>query len=283
LLQEAAPLVCHANLHVAVARTNQFAFAQAREALQRWADIPPEAPGLLMWAQVKSSLGQHAAFLGETRLATGLFKEAIHGFERLSDPQQRAKDIAQTSCYLAIAMMDDPEVSDAEAREAVEKVAGSVAHAARSLSESDDNANRYAHHLFLRWLVRRGDPALAGVYCERRSLWKTGEGHPWPLIQLYRAILLKQAYPLEARGLAVEAAQMATEARQGPVVRLIGACCRALAVAWGEDGSSLWAEVQALRLALPLATAQLEALEEWIQNPGPHLPMLERVLPFNFH
>ena len=284
LIEEAAPMVCHANLHLAVAKTNRYAFAEARHGLQRWAELPPVVPGLLMWAQVRSSLGQHAAFLGESTAAVGLFREAIQGFQRLSDIQQRQREVEQTACYLAIVMMDDASFSDAEVREAVERVTGALSCAASTLGATSDGALRYAHHLLLRWLVRRGDPVLADVYCEMRHEWKTGEGHPWPLIQLYRAILLRKSDPQAASDMVLDAERIAREARQGPVVRLIGACCRAVGRTWGMDWASAKVELAALRGALPHAVAQIDCLEQdGSCDPNNVISLLERVLPFNFH
>lgn len=284
LIEEAAPMVCHANLHLAVAKTNRYAFAEARQGLQRWAELPPVVPGLLMWAQVRSSLGQHAAFLGESTAAVGLFREAIEGFQRLSDIHQGQREVEQTACYLAIVMMDDASFSDAEVREAVERVTGALSCAASTLGATSDGALRYAHHLLLRWLVRRGDPVLADLYCEMRHEWKTGEGHPWPLIQLYRAILLRKNDPQAAFDMVHDAERIAREARQGPVVRLIGACCRAVGRTWGMDWASAKVELAALRGALPHAVAQIDCLEEdGSCDPNNVISLLERVLPFNFH
>jgi hypothetical protein len=283
LLQEAAPQVCHANLHMAVARTNQYAFARARAPIARWAEVPPAVPGLRMWGQVQSSLGQHAAFLGEPRKAVEFFQKAIHAFECLSDADERKKEIAQTRCYLAIALMDDPSAPDDGVRSAVEQVTGPLASAAEEFAQSGEEELRYAHHLFLRWLVRRGDAALAARYVAKRADWKTGEGHPWPLILLYRALLLKPTDSAAARDLAMHAALWATEPRQGPVVRLIGACCRAVARSWGEPWDSMHAELTALDRELPAAAGPLATLRTWSGAPGPLLEMLETVLPFNFH
>jgi hypothetical protein len=237
-----------------------------------------------MWAQVRSSLGQHAAFLGESSVAVGLFREAIQGFQRLSDIHQRQREVEQTACYLAIVMMDDASFSDAEVREAVERVTGSLSCAASMLGATSDGALRYAHHLLLRWLVRRGDPVLADVYCEMRHEWKTGEGHPWPLIQLYRAILLRKSDPQAASDMVLDAERIAKEARQGPVVRLIGACCRAVGRTWGMDWASAEGELAALRGALPHALAHIDCLEQdGSRDPKNVISLLERVLPFNFH
>jgi hypothetical protein len=132
--------------------------------------------------------------------------------------------------------------------------------------------------------VRRGDAKLAAVYCEMRPDWKTGEGHPWPLIQLYRAILLHKPHPGIASNLVLDAARLASESRQGPVVCLIGACCRAVGRMWGVEWSSPEVEFAALRKALPQAGPYIDFLEQdESRDPGAVISLLERVLPFNFH
>jgi hypothetical protein len=43
------------------------------------------------------------------------------------------------------------------------------------------------------------------------------------------------------------------------------------------------AEISSLLEARPEAAEHLGALEAWMAAPGPVLPMLEAILPFNFH
>ena len=62
LLNEAAPLVCLAELHLAVAYTNRFEFELAQRCLERWRTVPIVGPGLRFWGRVQSSWGQHSAF-----------------------------------------------------------------------------------------------------------------------------------------------------------------------------------------------------------------------------
>jgi len=282
LLDEAAPLVCHTDLHLAVARTNRFDFEGAGRALARWRDLPVAVPGLRYCGQVRSSLGQHAAFQGRQSEAVEFFEEALEGFARLSDPAVRDKECAQTACYWAIATMDDPAASDSEVRAAVERVTGPLDKAAARLATSGSPFFRYAHHLLLRWLVHRGDPAIVSSYLSHRGEWKTGEGHPWPLIQLYRAILLHSDDPAAARGLALDAAEAAFAAEQGPVVRLIGACCRTIAANWGDPWAEAGAELDELAATLPQAAERIGALQKALAQPTPALELLVKVLPFNF-
>lgn len=282
LLDEAAPLVCHADLHLAVARTNRFDFEGASRALDRWTDQPVAVPGLRYWGQVRSSLGQHAAFTGNQAAAVALFDEALAAFARLSDSTVRDKEAKQTGAYRAIALMDQTDAPDETVHKAVEDITGPIGKAISRLATSDSPEDRYAHHLLLRWLVRRGKVEEQASYLGHRPEWQTGHGHPWPLIQLYRALLLHPAEPDAARQLAMEAAELAFGAQQGPVVRLIGACCRVFAAAWGEPWPEAAGEFDELEAALPGARDRVAVLREALDEPGSPLNLLAAALPFNF-
>ncbi len=311
LMDEDARLVCHAQLNLAVNATNRYDFAQAGQALQRWNPLetqpagklrgllhkrtaappaeavgvsaPKATAGLRYWGQVRSSLGQHAAFTGDPVTAVRFFDEALESFGQLSDPQQAQRESRQTQTYRAIALMDDPTQNPAEVRAAVETVIGPVPEALGKLAGTVASADRYAHHLALRWLVHRPDDALAAHYLARRDLWDQGEGHPWPLIQLYRGLLLQPQDPAAARELAMDGFVLATTADSGPVVRLIGACCRAIAAGWGETWETPESLLSDLTDKLPLAADRIARvgayLGEDVRNP---LSLLGQVLPFNF-
>ncbi len=282
LFDEAAPLVCHADLHRAVAATNRFDFENAGQALTRWRDVAPAVPGLQYWGQIQSSFGQHAAFLGDNTRAIPLFREAMAAFERLSDPQSKQRDRLQTGAYLAIALMDDPATDAGEVRRAVEFVIGKLPDAAVRLAASDNPNDRYAHHLLLRGLIQRDDPAVAQKYIEQRESWQTREGHPWPLIQLYRGILLRETDPEAAVKLALDGADRAFSAQQGPTVNVIGACCRAVAAAWGTPWPEGEKELARLKSQLPAAADRIDLLTGALQSPEDPLDLLRGVLPFNF-
>ena len=282
LIDEAAPMVCHADLHLAVARTNRFDFEGASRALDRWRDLPIQIPGLRYWAQVRSSLGQHAAFQGDQSAAVALFDEAIAAFGRLSDPAVRDKEASQTGAYRAIALMDQPDAPDDLVREAVGKITGPINKAIPRLATSGLPAKRYAHHLLLRWLVLRGQPEQRDAYLKHRAEWQAGHGHPWPLIQIYRAILLHPNDATAAKQLALDAADLAFSADQGPVVRLIGACCRTIAAGWGEPWPEAAAEFKELEATLPAAQDRIATLRAAQENQMPPLDLLTKVLPFNF-
>lgn len=282
LFDEAAPLVCHSHLHRAVAATNRFDFAGARQVVEFWEQHPPAVPGLLYWAQVKSSLGQHAAFLGDNAKAIALFNEALSGFARLSDPEARRVNELQTACYLAISMMDEPGCSHADVRAAVERVTGRLPDAAIKLATSHDPADRYAHHLLLRWLAYRTDEQVLQAYLNCQNRWNSGTGHPWQLIELYRAILLYPHNPDEARKFAIQAGNISFEADQGPTVRFIGACCRVVASYWGEAWNEAEDQFNRLETELPFASDRIARLRAAISDPQDPLKLFADVLPFNF-
>lgn len=281
LQDEDAPLCCHADLHRAVAATNRFDFAGAAQALESWQAVSPAIPGLRYWGQLRSSLGQHYAFTNDQPRARAAFAEAIATFERLSDPDLRRKEIDQTSCYAAIAAMDDRTLDTVGARAALTSYMGDLAVAIPRLAASDD-ADRYQHHALLRWLIERGDPADIDAYLALRPAWQSGHGHPWPLIELYRGLLLRPRDPAAALNQALDAAGLGFAAQQGPTVRLIGACCRAVAVAWGTPWPEADGILTGMRQDLPLAVDRLDRLAAFLRQPEEPRTMLRQVLPFNF-
>jgi len=282
LFDEAAPSVCHADLHLAVARTNRFDFANAGKSLAKWDSQPMAVPGLKYWGQVQSSLGQHHAFTGNNAAAVACFDRALAAFAKLSDPDIRAKECEQTGVYRAIAVMDDTGSSDEDVRNAMIAVFGKLdVSTVEKLATSNDPRSRYMHHLLLRWLVNRGDKDLENTYLSLRDKWQLGEGHPWPLIELYRAIILHPLDPKEAMSHALSATDLAFSANQGPVVRMIGACCRTIAAHWGETWTHSEQEIQSLSTELPFAVNHLETLKNGVMEDDPR-KFLSKCLPFNF-
>lgn len=280
LYLEDAPLVCNADLHQAVQYTNRFEFARASAPLERWEDCDPAVPGLRYWAQVLSSLGQHRAFLGENKKAVQYFDRAIDAFKQLSDGG--TGEIAQTGTYRLIAMMDEAEYSYETVTEEFICLFGTIDFD-RDIVGTDDAANKYTHHLLLRYLVHRGNPTVEKAYLDKQAHWRTGTGHPWPLIQAYRAFLLKK-YGNDEKALEImlDGAVLAFEPGQGATVRFIGACLRAISHSWGDD----WAEgkkiLKELEIALPAALDRLQIIAGFQDAPFDALELLKKTLPFNF-
>ena len=283
LLEENAHLVCRAELNLAVNATNRYDFALASRLLERWRTLPKAVPGSRYWAQVQSSLGQHAAFQSDQSAAVALFDQALAMFGQLSNPEEGQRESGQTRTYRVIALTDDPAIADTVVYESLATALGPLPEAVKRLAASEDDLDKYAHHLLLRTLVCRPDAALRAAYLAQREQWRVDEGHPWPLIQLYRGCLLRDSDPNAARELALEGFRLATASDQGPVVRLIGATIRAIAAGWGESWADAETVLKPLETALPLAQERVATLRRYLAVPGDPLELLRTVLPFNFH
>jgi hypothetical protein len=282
LYEEVAPLCCHADLHLAVAMTNRFDFEGAQQAIAPWHDRPIAIPGLRYWGQCSSTMGQHRAFTGDLIGAQKAFSEALNAFSRLSDPVVRVKEIDQTSCYAAITAMDNENLSNADARLVLETYLGDLTTAVKQLAGSD-SSDHYRHHTLLRWIVSRNDNVLGEQYLGLRDSWSSGYGHPWPLIEIYRAILIRSKDPEGSIEHARTAAAIAFTAQQGPTVQLIGACCRVIGTVWGDPWPEKNSVFSELRQSLPSANVHIDRLEAFLTEPKPAMDILKNVLPFNFH
>jgi hypothetical protein len=282
LLEEDAPLVCWADLHLAVNATNRYEFALASKCLERWKEFPRSVPGLRYWAQLASSYGQHAAFLGQPDRARHFFEASLDAFSKLSDEGQAHREMVQTATYRAILEIDHG--SRENALVALQRVIGSLQPAIDRLAQSELESEKYQHHLLLRWLVQYGTDDQHQSYLEHHERWFVGFGHPWPLIQLYRGILLVDSDKSLAIELARDAYRIATVDGQGPTVRLIGVCCRAIAMTWGDPWSECETTLAELKQELPAAKPYIAKLKEYIANPNQQpLQLLGEVLLFNFH
>jgi hypothetical protein len=178
--------------------------------------------------------------------------------------------------------MDDKDLSDGAAREVLTRYLGDAQDAVARLAVLSEN-EQFRHHTLLRWIVTRQDQNLWEAYLCLRESWATGFGHPWPLIEMYRGILLRAVDPNGAIQQARTAAGIAFTAYQGPTVRLIGACCRAIGVLWGDPWSEQEAVLAELRQSLPYAKKHIDRLESFLITPKQPLCILQEVLPFNFH
>lgn len=280
LYLENAPLVCNADLHRAVQHTNRFEFAQASVPLKRWENCDPAVPGLRYRAQVLSSMGQHRAFSGENKKAVQYFDQAIDAFKQLSDGG--TSEIEQTGTYRLIAMMDETEYSDETVTEEFISLFGTIDFD-RDIVGTDDASRKYTHHLLLRYLVHRGNPAVEKEYLDKQAYWRTGTGHPWPLIQAYRALLLKKQRNNEkALETMLEGAVLAFEPGQGATVRFIGTCLRAISHSWGDDWTEGKKVLEALETGLPAAANRLQIITGFLDEPFDGLELLKKTLPFNF-
>ena len=290
LYREDCPLCTHANLHLAVSYTNAFEFEKARALLLPMREWPVEGMGLRMKGRLLSSLGQHEAFLGNPVGALPLFDEAISLFRDLSEGY--GLEIAQTGAYAATAAMD-AKTPDADERLAAYLWGGpfseeKFAAEARRLAVSAEPVEKYAHHILLRRLVElpENHPARAAYLSEKAKWAEPSVGHPWELIEFYRALLLPAG---EERNARLEAAcELALADDNGPTLQVIAAVIRGAAFCC--DGAKADPEAYGNLIAccaesIPtLGDERLAALRSQL-DPATRLAPLDlarKVLPFNF-
>jgi hypothetical protein len=280
LFDEAAPLVCQAELVAAVLHTNAFRFDTASRVLDRWQRVPVAVPGRRHFGRVQSSLGQHAAFRGDHEGAQRHFAAALEAFNGLSDPAQAAAERQHTQTYVAISAMDAPAALGLDARAEVGRCVDLSPEGIRHLAKSRDAGTKYAHHMLVRFVWQWGTPAERALYLEAAGQcdFETSDGHPWPLIGAYRGALLAEANRIdEARTVLRSAVGGALDG--GPTMQYIAAVIAMFgARLLGEPRPELGSFEAQLRLALPDAPwavidaqATLDARTFWM-----------RALPFNF-
>lgn len=291
LADEDPRLCCRADLDRAVLATNRFEFDAASATLSRWREWSPPSPGLQMHGRVLSSFGQHEAFRGQFASARAYFDRALEIFGRLSDQDLAAAEQRHTGTYRAIAAMDDPALSTDERIDAVRKVITLSPESVAEMAASGDGIPKYPHHLLLRFLTSSLPGAHAGddprrpwieAYLNHAEAWQSGSGHPWQLIQLYRALLVRSASEERARELIELAWGIAQAPDQGPTVRLIGAAIGCIGQALGARITVESDLLDALTAQLPAAADRIEFLRMALSDPIDPLELLTVVLPFNF-
>lgn len=255
--------------------------AQAR--LQPWADRDALVLGARLRARVLGALGRTAGPDGGPQLDA-----ALDALAALSQPEDREREAEAPTLDRARLAVEAEATSDEEALAWVERLTGPLAKRSARLATSRRLSDRAAHHLMLRLLVQR--PALGAEHraavLEVRDKWvhRSG-GHPWPLIELYRALLLDDAGEFEAaKEHAVLGASVAFAEAQGPAQRLVGAVVHAIAARWGVDWPDRDDTLLRLETALPKAQAHVAAIRAFCTAPDSADPraLLRDALPFNF-
>ena len=287
LKDEDAPLTCFAALHLAVEKTDAFEFGVARDILKPWERERVAVPGLRYHAQVLSSLGQHAAFLGDNDKALEYFLKAMEEFKHLSANWQH--DFGQTCAYAVIAAMD-AKSSDFErlmslyiyGGEWSEETMVDMAHQFAAVGE-DEPDSKYAHAILLRYLVTLpADNPIRSTYLADSAKWKWSEdGHPWELIAFYRALLLPQDDPARREWLRKGYDLCANG---GPTLKAIAAVILgALLYDGSANRDEYMAKVEEVINLLPnIGKARASALLAHADKPLPPFELAKVVLPFNF-
>ena len=152
---------------------------------------------------------------------------------------------------------------------------------AQRLAKSTAKADKYYHHLLLRYILSgRADDRLRAAYCACASDWKVEYGHPWEMIEFYRAMLcddkeqrvthLKRALDLAAGG--------------DLTLQVIATVILGTLLKEDVTDPAVYAEkVDPVIAQLPtLGAGRIAALREQTTNPQSGLRLAAMVLPFNF-
>lgn len=281
---EDAPLTCLTCLHVAVAYMNDFNFKKAYDVVKGWIDKDEAIIGRQYYGQVLSTIGQLNSFIGRQESAVKAFNAAIDKFEKLTSADQMAGDINQTSSYKVIAMMDSNPVPDNLSTEMEKYLGRTLAEAADQFAVSDDPGEKYMHHVFLRFLVHVNSPELKPIiekYLSHKADWKTAFGHPWELIDFYRALL--QTDTADRIACLEHAYNQVAQTNDG-ALKVIA--CVILGGLYYYDSSrkeKLAELTQKVVEMMPyLGKDRVEALNRQLESPVEPLALAKAVLPFNF-
>ena len=281
LFEEDAPLVCYAALHLAVSLTNEYKFLEAKEFLEPWSLLKPEVMGLQYHARVLSSMGQYEAFMGRNEEAIKLFSAAREEFKRLSDPDTAALEISQTSAYQLISMLDSKEFDRAAfENEASDYFGLSIPEAIKKLGASNLDCDKYRHHLLLRYLCsEHSTQEQRDAYIETEGDWKAGEGHPWELIEFYRAML--QTNPTKRLEHLAKGYDIASEG-SGVLSVIAAVILGAILLQNPEKKGEYLDLVNKCASEIPSLGERVDILKSHAENKIDPLDLAKKVLPFNF-
>ena len=283
LYDENASLVCLADLHIAVSYMNDFRFDFAYEIIKRWLLKEPSVPGLRYYAQVQSTVGQLNAFIGNLDAAIDACNHAIDNFKKLSYVKAAADDINQTSSYKVIAMMDSEPIPNNTKKELEKYLGRTLDDAADQFAVSDDDKEKYMHHVFLRYLVHVNSPELKPIikkYLSHKAEWKIGYEHPWELILFYRAMLLTDA---NERNEYLELAYKQIDHEDGTLLVIACVILGCLYYYAPRYKDKLIEVTQKAIKDMPyLGEKRVEALNNQIKAPVNPMTLIKAVLPFNY-
>lgn len=282
-------LAVFCELNLAVTHADRFDFAAALACVRRVRDDPrfPFLPRVLR-GRVLSSLGQVLALGGEHATAARQFDDAIALFSAAAVAENdRRRDVDQTAVYRAINAL---AARDPGAPGAVADVLGAdLVAAAATLATSLGASRPYHHHLLLRALYDGvGSAAALVAYLDAQDRWPSGDQHPWELVGLYRALLLRRTGAAPgAVTRQLESAHRLATADGGATLRLIGAvvavvasCCDAAADAWPARADECLAVAAR---DLPGAATAVRTLRAVLAGPSEAgIGAALAVLPFNY-
>lgn len=284
-------LVVHGDLHLAVAAADAFRFSESQRLVQRLVQEPWFSHlARLQRGAAQSALGQYLAMQGEPDNAERCFRDALTLLQQADIPEEkRSGEVAQTSIYRAINALD---AGAADAMSLVEAAVGPLPLAAMECSRGIDRP--YRHYLLLRCIQYRPDYAFV-VEARQRYLaeidnWASGASHPWPLIGLYRGLLLGRGNPTDRRARArfEEAIACAGSGLHGATLQLMAAMIAAVGACVISDSRSMTARgmnlLDSVERRLPGAASAIATLRSVLAAPDPRKTGIALgALPFNYH
>ena len=281
LFEEDAPLTCNAALNLAVSYTDEYDFESAKKILSPWRNRRPEVPGLQYYGRLLSSYGQHEAFLGRNSEAVPYFRQAIDTFGRLSDKGSAFLDVLQTSAYLLTSMMDClPESTDDFRREAEKYFGGKIVDAASRLGISTEDKTKYQHHILLRYLTGTAStPEERNAYLNSSEKWSIGAGHPWEMIEFYRALLVDAP---EKKVMHLQKAYDIAMTGEGTMHVIAAVILGSLVLLQPEKGKQYLELVEQCAVEIPALGNRINILREHVSRKYKPLELAALILPFNF-
>ena len=281
LFEEDAPLTCNAALNLAVSYTDEYDFESAKKILSPWRNRRPEVPGLQYYGRLLSSYGQHEAFLGRNREAVPYFRQAIDTFGRLSDKDSAFLDVLQTSAYLLTSMMDCmPESTDDFRREAEKYFGGKIVDVASRLGVSTEDKTKYQHHILLRYLTGKASTLEErNAYLNSSEKWSFGAGHPWEMIEFYRALLVNaQDEKIQHLQKAYDIAMLG----EGTMHVIAAVILGSLVLFQPEKEKQYLELVEQCAVEIPALGNRVTILREHVDRKYTPLELAALILPFNF-
>ena len=281
LFEEDAPLTCNAALNLAVSYTDEYDFESAKKILTPWRNRRPEVPGLQYYGRLLSSYGQHEAFLGRNSEAVPYFRQAIDTFGRLSDKGSAFLDVLQTSAYLLTSMMDClPDSIDDFHREAEKYFSGKIEDVASCLGVSTEDKTKYQHHILLRYLTSKAStPEERNAYLNSSEKWSFGAGHPWEMIEFYRALLVDDP---DKKILHLQKAYDIAMTGEGTLHVIAAVILGSLILFQPEKEKQYLELVEQCAVEIPALGNRVTILREHVDRKYAPLELAALILPFNF-
>jgi hypothetical protein len=234
--------------------------------------------GIRYYGRMFSSLGQHESFMGNFERADEYFRIAMKCYEKLAEG--REGEISQTMSYYVINKLDYEKDYKTLLPLMEEYLGGEIEAVMGGFATSSEPKDKYKHAIALRFLIEIDSefPALKS-YMQMKKEWKTAVGHPWEMIEFYRALLVTN--PEQTLAHLHNAYKIALEG--GSTLMLIASVI--LGGIYFYD-SSVKEEyiglVNCVKESLPALGNRIDVLEKHAVEKMKPLDLAKAVLPFNF-